>query len=54
MLNIIKSRIDPDLTIGIGAFENPEKIEDASNSVDFCNVKVFNSSAKNYFIPKRR
>lgn len=46
MLNIIKSRIDPDLTIGIGAFENPEKIEDAINSVDFCNVKVFNSSAK--------
>ena len=45
MLNIIKSRINPDLTIGIGAYENSEKIEDVANNVNFCNVEVFNSSA---------
>lgn len=46
MLNIIRGRIDPNLTIGIGAYESPEKIEDVANSIDFCNVEVFNDSAK--------
>lgn len=46
MINIIRSRIDPNLTIGIGAYESPEKIEDVANSIDFCNVEVFNDSAK--------
>lgn len=46
MINIIRSRIDPNLTIGIGAYESPEKIEDVAKSIDFCNVEVFNDSAK--------
>ena len=46
MLNIIRGRIDPNLTIGIGAYESLEKIEDVANSIDFCNVEVFNDSAK--------
>ncbi|MCC7572896.1 MAG: methanogenesis marker protein Mmp4/MtxX [Candidatus Methanofastidiosum sp.] len=46
MLDIIKSRIDPNLTIGIGAYDDPEKVQDAVNSIDFCNVKIFNTSAK--------
>lgn len=46
MLDIIKSRIDPNLTIGIGSYDDPEKIQDAVDSVDFCKVRVFNSSHK--------
>ncbi|KYC46352.1 MAG: putative methyltransferase mtx subunit X [Candidatus Methanofastidiosum methylothiophilum] len=46
MLSIIKNRINPDLIVGLGASENIDKIEDAANSVDFCNVKVFGSSSK--------
>ena len=45
MLNIIESKTNPDFTIGIGIYENPDKIEDVANSIDFCNIKVFNSSS---------
>lgn len=46
MLNTINNLINPNLTIGIGAYENPDKIEDAVKSVDFCNVEVFDDSSK--------
>ena len=34
------------MTIGIGAYENPDKIEEVADNINFCNVKVFYNSAK--------
>ena len=34
------------MTIGIGAYENADKIEDVANNINFCNVEVFYNSTK--------
>ncbi len=46
MLNIIKSLINPNLTIGIGVDKDAHKIEETVENVNFCNVKVFNDSSE--------
>lgn len=45
MLDRIKAKINPDLTVGIGAYENSEKIKDIVKNISFCNVEIFDNSA---------
>ncbi|KYC53294.1 MAG: putative methyltransferase mtx subunit X [Candidatus Methanofastidiosum methylothiophilum] len=46
MLDKIKARVNPKLTVGIGAYENPEKIKAVVNNIDFCNTKIYGNSAE--------
>ncbi|NMC59445.1 MAG: methanogenesis marker protein Mmp4/MtxX [Candidatus Methanofastidiosa archaeon] len=45
MLDRIKARINPDLTVGIGTYEESEKIKDIVKNIGFCNVEIFDNSA---------
>ncbi|HNZ87292.1 MAG TPA: methanogenesis marker protein Mmp4/MtxX [Methanofastidiosum sp.] len=46
MLDRIRRMVDSNLTIGIGAFEDTEKINEVVENIDFCNVKVYDNSSE--------
>lgn len=46
MLSVINDFIDPNVTIGIGAKTDIDKIKSVIKDVNFCSVKVFDDSSK--------